>query len=81
MKRILPRKETEGRLIFGTDFPLIETALVSPWYYLWRAPFKSLRAAAREENPWDRDVALKKALGVPEAIFSRSAEILLPRAD
>lgn len=81
MKRILPRMETEGRLIFGTDFPLIETALVSPWYYLWRAPFKSLRAAAREKNPWDRDVALKKALGVSEAIFSRSAEILLPPAD
>ncbi|MDQ2999831.1 MAG: amidohydrolase family protein [Fibrobacterota bacterium] len=80
MKRILPRKEAEGRLIYGTDFPLIETALVSPWYYLGRAPFKKLRAAAREENPWDRDVALKKALGVSEGIFTRSAEILLPRA-
>lgn len=78
LKKILPRKEAEGRLIYGTDFPLIETALVSPYYYLFRAPFRSLRAAAREANPWDRDVALKKALGVKEEIFARTAALLLP---
>ncbi len=69
----------QGRLIYGTDFPLIETALVSPFYYTWRAPFGRLRAAARERNPWDRDVALKKALGVDEEIFRRSAQLLIGR--
>ncbi|MDB5050608.1 MAG: amidohydrolase 2 [Fibrobacteres bacterium] len=79
LKRILPRKEVKGRLLYGTDFPLIETALVSPYYYTWRAPFTRLRAAARETNPWDRDVALKKALGVGEDIFARSGALLLPQ--
>ena len=79
LKRILIRKEVKGRLIYGTDFPLIETALVSPYYYTWRAPFNRLRSAAGETNPWDRDVALKKALGVTEDIFTRSADLLLPR--
>jgi predicted TIM-barrel fold metal-dependent hydrolase len=78
LKRILPRAEIQGRLIYGTDFPLIETALVSPYYYLLRAPFSRLRQAARETNAWDRDVALKRALGVPEDVFARTAEILTP---
>jgi predicted TIM-barrel fold metal-dependent hydrolase len=78
MKRILPRAEAKGRLIYGTDFPLIETALVSPYYYTMRAPFSKLRQAARETNAWDRDVALKRTLGVPEDVFARSAEILTP---
>ncbi|MDB5106766.1 MAG: amidohydrolase 2 [Fibrobacteres bacterium] len=78
LKRILPRGEAKGRLIYGTDFPLIETALVSPYYQTMRASFSRLRQAARESNPWDRDVALKKALGMPEDVFARSAGLLLP---
>jgi predicted TIM-barrel fold metal-dependent hydrolase len=78
LKRLLARPEARGRLIYGTDFPLIETALVSPFYQVWRAPFGSLWAASKEPNAWDRDVALKKALGVPEEVFTKSAELLLP---
>jgi predicted TIM-barrel fold metal-dependent hydrolase len=77
--KILPRAEIKGRLIYGTDFPLIETLLVSPYYYTFRANLGKLRAAAREENPWDRDVALKKALGVPEEVFTLSGKLLLGR--
>lgn len=78
LKRLLARPEAKGRLIYGTDFPLIETALVSPFYQVWRAPFASIWAAAKEANPWDRDVALKRALGVPEEVFTRGAALLLP---
>ncbi len=80
LKRILPRPEIKGRLIYGTDFPLIETALVSPYYYTMRASFSRLRQAARETNAWDRDVALKRTLGVTEDVFMRSAQILTPGA-
>ena len=75
---ILPRSEIKGKLIYGSDFPLIETLLVSPYYYTFRARFGSLRAAAREENAWDRDVALKKALGVTAEVFDRTGKLLLP---
>jgi hypothetical protein len=79
LKKILARKEIQGRLIYGSDYPLIETALVSPYYQAGRAPLKKLRVAAKEENTWDKDVALKRAMGVPEDVFGRSAELLLPR--
>jgi hypothetical protein len=32
-------------------------------------------AIAATPNPWDRDVALKQALGVPRAVFERPAEL------
>lgn len=79
LKKILARKEIQGRLIYGSDYPLIETALVSPYYQTGRAPLKKLRGAAKEKNTWDKDVALKRAMGVPEAVFKRAAELLLPR--
>ncbi len=77
LKRVLEAKESRGRLIYGSDFPLIETALVSPYYQTGRARFAKLRSAAKIENTWDRDVALKRAMGVPEDVFRRSAELLL----
>jgi len=77
--RILPRKEAEGRLVFGTDFPLTETLLVAPYFQVFRAPLGRLRAASAQENSWDRDVALKKALGIPESVFTRSAALLLKK--
>ncbi|OGS51949.1 MAG: hypothetical protein A3J79_04515, partial [Elusimicrobia bacterium RIFOXYB2_FULL_62_6] len=36
LKKTLLRLEFSGRLLYGTDFPLINTALVSPWYYAFR---------------------------------------------
>lgn len=82
LPKILPRREAQGRLVFGSDWPLINTALVSPWYYMHKLSIGELRAVSAEENPWDRTVALKKALGVPDDVFRRSEEILLgPRKD
>lgn len=81
MKKILRRPEAEGRLIYGTDFPLIETVLVSPYYQAGRAPFRKLREASKEGNAWDRDVALKKAMGVPESVFRLTASLLLPKPE
>ncbi len=65
-----------SRLVYGSDFPLINTALVSPWYY----PLNLTEARRAEisalDNPWDRDVALKQALGVPSEVFARTTAIL-----
>ena len=75
LREALTRPEFRGRLVYGTDFPLINTGLVSPWYY----PLNLTRAQMAEistiENPWDRDVALKRVLGVPAEVFAR-AEVL-----
>lgn len=71
MKQALTRPEFSGRLLYGSDFPLINTAMVSPWYYLFRLSPKQIAAILREKNPWDRDVLTKQWLGTPADIFGR----------
>ena len=75
LKEALTKPEFSGRLLYGSDFPLINTSLVSPWYsgrlslakkmIIWRTP-----------NPWDRDVLLKHELGLDHGTFARPAELL-----
>jgi predicted TIM-barrel fold metal-dependent hydrolase len=77
LKKIVPRREAQGRLLFGSDFPLINTALVSPWYFLGSLGWGEARRIAAIGNPWDKSVELKKALGVPEDVFRRSEQVLL----
>jgi predicted TIM-barrel fold metal-dependent hydrolase len=73
LKEALTRPEFSGRLLYGTDYPLINTALVSSWY----SAHLSLRqkwAIWRTKNPWDRDVMTKQELGTPADIFARPGE-------
>jgi len=70
LTRLLRRPEVRGRLVYGTDFPLINTALVSPWYFPFDLTWSQMRALSRIGNPWDRDVELKRALGVPPEVFA-----------
>lgn len=75
LKEALSKPDFSGRLVYGTDFPLINTALVSPWYS-FRLSLKEKFAIARTKNPWDKDVMLKHDLGVPTDIFARPSAIL-----
>jgi uncharacterized protein len=79
LKAALTRAEFQGRLLYGTDFPLINTALVSPWYYPLNLTAAQMRQIGSMENPWDRDMALKQSLGVPQEVFQRTAEIIRRR--
>jgi len=71
LHRAVRRPEFAGRLVYGSDFPLIQTALVSPWYAV-RLPLRERLAIARERNPWDRDVLLKRGLGAAPDLFAAS---------
>ncbi|OIR05144.1 amidohydrolase [mine drainage metagenome] len=74
---VLASRELEGRLLFGTDYPLVAMRpLVSPWPVAPRLGFRAAQAIARIPNPWDRDVALKQALGADRALFERAAQVL-----
>ena len=66
----------EERVLFGSDYPLISTLLVRPWYYPLHLEMAQIQELRRIENPFDRDVELKRMLGVPAAVFSRSATFL-----
>ena len=76
LREALQRPEFAGRLLYGTDFPLINTALVSPYLFPLNLRAGQMADIAAIENPWDRDVAMKHALGVPDDIFHRTAEVL-----
>ncbi len=78
LRRLLRTPGVTDRLVFGTDFPLIETAATSPWYSLFTIGPRGVWRAEREKNPWDRDVVYLKELGVPEAVFVRGATLLRP---
>ena len=79
-KRFLPpalgHPEARGRLLYGSDYPLIDMPVVSPWFLPMRLTLRQMRTIARIENPWDRDVALKQALGVPRQVFENPARLL-----
>jgi predicted TIM-barrel fold metal-dependent hydrolase len=76
LRKVLSEPRFEGRLLYGTDFPLTDTLLVSPWYFVLRLPLRTIREIAACENAWDRDVLLKQALGFPSDVFVRSRRIL-----
>ncbi len=65
-----------ARLVYGTDWPLQFFPLVSPYYHLNHIGVGAARAVAGVDNVWDRDVALKEALGTPAEVFARSADLL-----
>ncbi len=78
LREALTRAEFRDRIAYGSDFPLINTALVSPWYHPRELTFAQMQSIAAETNAWDRDIALKQALGVPTEAFSRGATWLRP---
>ena len=74
LKEALTRPEFSGRLLYGTDFPLINTAMVSPWYS-FHLSLRQKFSIWHIKNPWDRDVLMKHDLGVSTETFARSAKM------
>jgi predicted TIM-barrel fold metal-dependent hydrolase len=78
MCEALTRQEFTDRLYYGSDFPLINSRLVKPWYQrLWLTK-SQINSICKERNPWDRDVLIKQALGTPTDVFTKSQEFLRP---
>lgn len=69
MEKAIAAPELRGRLIYGTDWPLQFFPLVSPWYHLDLISIREAMAISRIDNQWDRDVALKVAMGLDESVF------------
>lgn len=76
LSKTLKDPRLRGRLLYGTDYPLISTPLVSPWFFPLNLTHEQMREISTIENPFDRDVELKRALGVPDDIFGRTATFL-----
>lgn len=76
LNRALAEPHLQARMVFGSDWPLQFFPLVSPWYQWPAVPVSRIKAILSLSNQWDRDVALKEAMGVPPEIFRRSGQIL-----
>ena len=76
LKDAITRPEFANKLCYGSDFPLINTALVSPWFFPMNLRRSQMSEIAAIENPWDRDVALKQALGVPRDVFEQTSKLI-----
>ncbi|MGR8920059.1 MAG: amidohydrolase family protein [Gammaproteobacteria bacterium] len=76
LSQALERSELHPRLMHGSDWPLQFFPLVWAGWHVGKAPIAELRYAASLDNPLDRDIALKAALGTPAAVFPRAGEVL-----
>jgi predicted TIM-barrel fold metal-dependent hydrolase len=74
LKEALTQPEFSGRLVYGTDYPLINTLMVSPWYS-FHLSLRQKFVIWRTSNPWDRDVMMKHDLGVSTETFARPARM------
>ena len=72
----LARGEHLDRLMNGSDWPLQFFPIVSPLFHLYSISLSDAKAVHEIENQWDRDIVLKKMMGVPEHVFQRSGELL-----
>ncbi len=76
LQRVLKYSEFHDRLHYGTDMPLPRTGLTSPWFQLGRLPFAVIRRLAALDNPWDQDLQLKLALGLPAGVLRNTPRLL-----
>lgn len=76
LRKVLNDERLDGRLMYGTDYPLTNTPLVTPWQYPLNLTWRQLWQLATTRNSWDRDVKLKAALGVPPEVFTFSRDYL-----
>lgn len=77
LAEVLHRPEFQHRLVYGTDYPLIQIhLLVSPWYFPSQLSIRQMYHLSKIDNPWDQDVALKQALGVPTEVWTRANAVL-----
>ena len=81
VKKVLAHPELEGRLIYGTDWPLQFFPIVSPWYHLDEIKISEAFAISSMSNQWDKDVALKIAMGLNKSVFLKGAELFIPKPD
>jgi hypothetical protein len=75
LKKVLGHANLHEKLLYGSDMPLPETGISSPFFFAHNIGLVEGYRIARIENPWDRDVSLKLALGVPLLVFEKAFEL------
>ncbi len=74
LSKVLRHVEIHDRLLYGSDMPIINSFITSPWWHACSIP--NVRRIAAIQSPWDRDVELKRALGVSDKILANSSQLI-----
>lgn len=77
MEKAIAAPELKGRLIYGTDWPLQFFPLVSPWYHLDLISIRQAISISGINNQWDRDIALKTAMGLDPDVFTLGKKLFI----
>ncbi len=72
LPRFAADPEIEERTLHGSDFPVVSSAR----YYRKQLGPARVRGIARERNPIQKEMAIKRATGYSDASFTRAAGIL-----
>jgi len=64
--------ELTERTLHGSDWPVPTNS----FYYVRELGRQRVMSLEREKNPLQRDVAIKRALGYPDAVLTRACEVL-----
>lgn len=72
---VFTNEDISARLLYGSDYPLIRTPLVSPYFFPLDLKWSEMSFLQGIEHPWDRDVALKIRLGFPRGVFFRFQDL------
>jgi len=75
LPKVLRHAGIHERLLYGSDMPIINSFITSPWWHSYRMPVSEVLRIASVKNPWDRDVALKEALGVSKNVLANSSRL------
>ena len=73
---VLNDPRLEGRLMYGTDYPLTNTPLVTSLQFFLHLKLGQIWSLLRTKNSWDRDVQQKAALGVRPEVFELPGKFL-----
>ncbi len=76
LRKVLEHKDIHEKLLYGTDMPLLETGIVSPYFFVHNIGLLKSIEIGKLRNPWDRDVGLKMAMGVPESVFIKAKKVI-----
>jgi predicted TIM-barrel fold metal-dependent hydrolase len=72
--RAVRNSEYRGRLLMGSDWPLVNTALCHPLFWWFRLDLATMRSLLATDNPLDRDYLLKAALGLGGEDLAKGAD-------
>jgi predicted TIM-barrel fold metal-dependent hydrolase len=74
IKRVLRDPQLTAKLVHGSDYPVPPSA----WPAIRTLGWRRMRELSRVTSWLERDILIKRALGMPDAVFTRAAGILPP---